>query len=146
MYDSHLTRRDQQVPTYPQYQQQQVAIGKVDPRVPLLEEILTHEQNTCIEVMTSLQCVLCGVVCAVRQPTQCLTVTMQIRDTCTIMAQSVRDVLGSACPKGGYVQSMKDRLGQLEKAVTTLETTIKRKAAFSADFLDAESQRWFEKR
>lgn len=106
------TKPDQQVPG------SQATDISGDPRVPLLEEILTHEQNTCIE----------------------------IRDTCTIMAQSVRDVLGSACPKGGYVQTMKDRLGQLEKAVTTLESTIKRKSMFSGEFLDSASQRWFEKR
>lgn len=62
------------------------------------------------------------------------------------MAQSVRDVLGSACPKDGYVQTMKDKLGQLEKAVNHLETTIKRKSVFPTEFLEAASQRWFEKR
>lgn len=98
-------------------QDQQVPESGVDP-VPLLEEILTHEQNTCI----------------------------QIRDTCTMMAQSVRDVLGSSMPQGGYVQAMQDKLGQLEKAVNSLETTIKRKSVFSNDFLDSASQRWFEKR
>lgn len=109
MYCAASNKPDQQVPS----------LGSQNPDpTPLLEEILTQEQNTCI----------------------------QIRDTCTLMAQSVRDVLGSACPQVGYVQVMQDKLGQLEKAVNSLETTIKRKAVFPNEFLDSASQRWFEKR
>eukprot|EP00026_Physarum_polycephalum_P013230 Phypoly_transcript_13610.p1 GENE.Phypoly_transcript_13610~~Phypoly_transcript_13610.p1 ORF type:complete len:259 (-),score=51.11 Phypoly_transcript_13610:94-870(-) len=109
---STASKKDQQVPTF-----QSTLDSGADP-LPLLEEILTHEQNTCI----------------------------QIRDTCTLMAQSVRDVLGSACPQGGYVQVMQDKLGQLEQAVNSLECTIKRKSVFPNEFLDTASQRWFEKR
>ncbi len=62
------------------------------------------------------------------------------------MAQSVRDVLGNSYPKGGYVQNMKDKLSQLEKAVTTLETTLKRKSTLPSEFVKSASQQWFTRR
>lgn len=53
MYGEYsYTKKDQQVPTLSGGSSSQPIDS--DPRVPLLEEILTHEQNTCIEV-----CLLC---------------------------------------------------------------------------------------